>query len=312
MTEKIALVGIGEIARSQHLPAIAASQHWELAAIVSRASQLDGIDHFSTIDAFLDARPDVTTVSLCVPPAPRFDIASAAISRGRHVMLEKPPGSTVSECKALQSLAEHAGVTLFATWHSREAATLDQCEAWLTDKTVTAFTITWKEDVHQWHPGQEWLWEPGGMGVFDPGINALSILSKILPEPVTVTGALLEIPANKQTPIAAKVALRTLSGAKGHAELDWKHKGEPVWAIAVATTAGNLEIYEGGAQATIDGERKQSTNSDTTLAEEYPRLYQRMQQLVASRSSDCDFEPLQLVADIFMLGKRQSVEEFHF
>ena len=33
----------------------------------------------------------------------------------------------------------------------------------------------------RWHPGQEWIWQAGGFGVFDPGINALSIVTRILP-----------------------------------------------------------------------------------------------------------------------------------
>ncbi len=37
-----------------------------------------------------------------------------------------------------------------------------------------------KEDVRRWHPGQDWIWEAGGFGVFDPGINALSILTEVL------------------------------------------------------------------------------------------------------------------------------------
>ena len=42
--------------------------------------------------------------------------------------------------------------------------------------------VTWKEDVRHWHPGQQWIWEAGGFGVFDPGINALSIVTKIMPD----------------------------------------------------------------------------------------------------------------------------------
>ena len=49
---------------------------------------------------------------------------------------------------------------------------------------VNFLKVTWKEDVRKWHPGQEWIWQPGGFGVFDPGINALSIVTKILPEPI--------------------------------------------------------------------------------------------------------------------------------
>jgi hypothetical protein len=41
--------------------------------------------------------------------------------------------------------------------------------------------IVWHEDVRKWHPGQQWIWEPGGFGVFDPGINALSIATRIFP-----------------------------------------------------------------------------------------------------------------------------------
>jgi D-galactose 1-dehydrogenase len=51
-------------------------------------------------------------------------------------------------------------------------------KAWLAGKRqVARGRITWREDVRKWHPGQDWVFEPGGMGVFDPGINALSILT---------------------------------------------------------------------------------------------------------------------------------------
>ena len=39
---KIALVGIGKIAIDQHVPAIANSSHWELAATISRKGSVDG------------------------------------------------------------------------------------------------------------------------------------------------------------------------------------------------------------------------------------------------------------------------------
>ncbi|MFX5656779.1 hypothetical protein ABTE24_21610, partial [Acinetobacter baumannii] len=42
--------------------------------------------------------------------------------------------------------------------------------------------VIWREDVRHWHPDQEWIWQPGGLGVFDPGINALSIVTEILPQ----------------------------------------------------------------------------------------------------------------------------------
>ena len=184
MAMKVALVGIGKIARDQHVPALAASGDWELAATVSRAGTVDGVEAFTDFAAMLAARPDIPMVSLCLPPQPRFAYAEAALRAGRHVMLEKPPGQTLAEVHALQALAAAYGVTLYATWHSRMAEAVAAAKAWLADTVVRRAHITWREDVRKWHPGQDWVFEPAGMGVFDPGINALSILTEILPAPV--------------------------------------------------------------------------------------------------------------------------------
>ena len=170
---KVALVGIGKIARDSHVPAIAGDSDWELAATVSRSGTVDGVEAFTDFADFLAARPDVPVVSLCLPPQPRFAYAEAALVAGRHVMLEKPPGQTLAEVHELQSIAEAQGLSLFATWHSRMAHGVAGAKARLAGKAVTRAHITWREDVRHWHPEQDWVLEPGGMGVFDPGINAL-------------------------------------------------------------------------------------------------------------------------------------------
>jgi len=48
---------------------------------------------------------------------------------------------------------------------------------WISERSIDRVTVAWCENVRQWHPGQDWLWRPGGFGVFDPGINALSIIT---------------------------------------------------------------------------------------------------------------------------------------
>ena len=107
---RIALVGIGKIARDQHVPSIAASVDWELAATVSRNGRVDGVEHFIGIEDMLAARPDIEVVSLCLQPIPRYAAAVSVIRAGRHVMLEKPPGATLAECQSLERLAREAGV----------------------------------------------------------------------------------------------------------------------------------------------------------------------------------------------------------
>jgi D-galactose 1-dehydrogenase len=302
---KIALVGIGKIARDQHVPALAASTAWELAATVSRSGTIDGVESHTDFKAMLAARPDIGVVSLCMPPVPRYDYAAAALLAGRHVMLEKPPGATLAEVHALQALADARGLTLYATWHSRMAEAVAPAKAWLAGKQVLRAHITWREDVRKWHPGQDWVFEPGGMGVFDPGINALSILTEILPAPAHLTAAILEFPANRQTPIAAGL---TFSGGVT-ADFDWRQEGAQTWDIVVETNHGQLALRMGGNRLEIDGV---AVSGEDSIMGEYPALYAQMARLVAAGASDVDLAPMVHVADAMTLGRRMVVDAFDF
>lgn len=301
----VALVGIGKIAVDQHIPAIHASPDWTLAATVSRNGGVPGVEAFTSIAAMLEARPDIPVVSLALPPVPRFAYAEAALKAGRHVMLEKPPGATLAEIHALQALAAAQDVTLYATWHSRMAEAVAPAKAWLRGKTVTRGHINWREDVRRWHPGQDWVWEPGGMGVFDPGINALSILTEILPLPVHLTAARLTYPENRQTPIAA--ALRFSGNVT--ADFDWRQEGPQTWDITVDTPEGALALRMGGNVLDIDG---QPVLGEASIMGEYPALYARMADLVSTGTSDIDLAPMVHVADAMTLGQRETTAAFHF
>jgi D-galactose 1-dehydrogenase len=92
--------------------------------------------------------------------------------------------------------------------------------------------IDWREDVRVWHPGQTWIWEAGGLGVFDPGINALSIATAILPRPFFLTGATLHVPENCQSPIQAELDFVDAAGAPIRAEFDFLQTGPQSWDIA--------------------------------------------------------------------------------
>ncbi len=312
MSMKVALVGIGKIAVDQHIPSIRASRDWELAATVSRHGVIEGIDHYTDITTMLGERPDIECVSLCLPPVPRFEYAVAALEDRRHVMLEKPPGASIAECQALERLARAAGVSIYATWHSREATQVDAAKAWLAGKNLRKLTITWKEDVRRWHPGQTWIWEAGGLGVFDPGINALSILTKILAVPIHVTSAVLFVPENCETPIAADVAFFHPDGAEVTAHFDFRQDGEQIWSIDVDTDDGTMSLVDGGARLAINGIwRDDRMEEGNPLVGEYPRLYARMADLVRTQAIEMDLSPLVHVADAFFLGKRITVEPFH-
>jgi len=302
---RIAIVGLGKIARDQHVPAIVATEGSVLTAVASRNASLAGVPHVATLEDLLRAGPPVDAVALCTPPQVRRAQAAMALAAGKHVMLEKPPGATVGEVKPLLTAAAAAGRTLFATWHSRFAPAVEPARQLLDGRRVTAVRISWKEDVRVWHPGQAWIWQAGGLGVFDPGINALSILTRILPQPLFVTSADLAFPANRAAPIAASLVLSDAKGLPIEAEFDFRQTGPQSWDIHLDTDGGPVTLSSGGARLTTGAEQLVDAPED-----EYAGLYRRFVALVAAGESDVDLAPLQLVADAFMLGRRRTVEPF--
>jgi predicted dehydrogenase len=305
MRLRLGLVGIGKIARDQHLPAIAADDRFALVATASRNNHVDGIAAYKGMDEMI-AAGGLDAVSLCTPPTGRFEQAEAAIRAGLHVMLEKPPAATLSEAEALAALAWDKGVTLFTTWHSREAAGVAPARAWLENKRITGARIEWKEDIRRWHPGQEWILDAGGFGVFDPGINAFSIMTAILPQPLLLKTAQLDFPEGRHSPIAAAMTLQS-GEAEVSATLDFLQVGPQTWTIEVDTDHGMLQLSQGGSILRLPGEPER-----TAPDREYPALYAKFAELIAKRTSDVDVRPMRLVADAFLVAERRQVTAFSF
>jgi D-galactose 1-dehydrogenase len=303
---RIAIVGMGKIARDQHLPAIRGDGAFSLVATISPLGRqnVDGVPHYASLDALLRDGPAVDAIALCTPPQVRYDLAAQALAQGIHVLLEKPPGATLAEVDALEACAASTGATLFAAWHSRFAAGVAPARAWLAGRTIERVSIVWRENVRVWHPGQAWIWEPGGLGVFDPGINALSIATHILPRPMFLRGGSIAVPANRAAPIAADLTFCDTAGVPIHLDLDWRQTGPQSWTITVETAAGTCTLSDGGAVLRVPGGTEHAQDS------EYPGLYTRFAALIHARDSEVDASPLKLVADAFLRARRDSVESF--
>lgn len=311
MPFKLAVVGLGKIARDQHLPVIAADPAFELAAVVSSRSRVEGVPVFRTLGELLASGPAVDAVALCMPPGPRFAAARDALDAGRHVLMEKPPTPTVGELDALRELAAARGRVLFTTWHSQYNPAVDEARRRLAGKTVTALRVTWREDVRHWHPGQDWVWEPGGFGVFDPGVNAFSIVTRVLPEPVFVESCTLETPADRATPIAARVRFKPSWAGEADlsADLDWRQTGEQTWDIDISTADGpRLHLRKGGSELFADGALVVGPAGSGHA--EYAGIYRHFAELLAAGRSHVDAAPLRLVADCFLLGRRVDTHPF--
>ena len=303
---RIALVGIGKIALDQHVPTLAASEDFDLVAAVTHHTAPAGVPGFASIGEMMAAMPEVQAISVCTPPRGRLAVVAEAIAHGLDVMVEKPPAASLCEAEAFIDLARTSGRVLYATWHSREAAAVEPARAWLAGRTIRRVEVNWKEDARVWHPGQEWIWEPG-IGVFDPGINALSVITHILPRPLMLEHAELRFPANRDAPIAADLALTDSAGMPVSVAFDFDQRGLQTWDIDVETDDGHLQLSMGGSRMAVDG-----VAIDVGDQPEYARLYSRFARLLLARESDADLRPFQLVADAFLLGRRVQLGPFEW
>lgn len=302
---RIGVVGMGKIATDEHLPAIAADPRFALAATVERSAPASSIN-FTSYEAMLAEANRLDAVAITTPPGPRFAIARDCIAAGLHVLLEKPPAASLGEIEEVGENAQKRGVSLFTTWHAQHNEAVAAAKTLLAGRKVREMTVIWHENVEKWHPGQRWIWEAGGYGVFDPGINAFSILTRIFPASLFVRKAALHYPRGAHTPIAAEIEFHSAaSGGPLRCSLDWRRSAGEEWTISITTEDGtNVTLLDGGARLVVDGEARPCGPKA-----EYPDIYRRFAELIERGESEVDIAPLRLVADCLLVGSRHVLED---
>jgi D-galactose 1-dehydrogenase len=298
---KIGLIGFGAVAR-RHVDVIAASQQFELVAIASVTPVVEGPNCpvFAHHREMLTDVPLLDAVAICTPPGARYDIARDALLAGKDVLLEKPPSVTLGEMMALEEVALKMQRSVFAAWHSKFNGAVSRAQELLAGRTIRRIGIQWLEDVERWHSNQNWIWEPKGLGVFDAGINALSILTQITAGPVIVTDSAMWSLPGRQAPIAAQIEGRLADGlGKLRIDLDWRCQEECRELLIECIDGTVLRLFQSGRSLEVDGVPLIAESN-----QEYQRLYAHFSSLIKEGRSDVDLEPLRLMADAFMIARR--------
>jgi predicted dehydrogenase len=303
---RIAMIGLGAVAFKQHLSVIDLHPRFEIVAGADphpADTSLAGRQYRDWRD-MLAAEPTIEAVVVCTPPDLHCRVALDAIAAGKHVLLEKPPCSTLGEFRRVCDAAGRAGVTLMASYHSRFGGAVERAREILAGEQVAGVEMIWKEDAVALHSRKEWMGKVGGFGVFDFGINGLSILTRVLPMPLVVRAATLHVPDGWQTPIAAELDFAGLRDEdRLHADIDWRSRVE-IRTIDIVTRSGRrVRLPFTGHRLEVDG---------TLLVDEgnleYRRLYDRFAELIDRGESDIDDSPLVAVADVFLVGRRLPAE----
>lgn len=127
MTIRIGVVGVG-FGTAVHVPAFV-SEGLDVVAVMARrreraeeAAVAFGITEvFTDFDAML-AMEGLDAVSIATPPGLHFEMATAALRAGKHVICEKPFALNVAEAKAMADLAAASGRTAMIAHEFRFAS----------------------------------------------------------------------------------------------------------------------------------------------------------------------------------------------
>jgi len=301
---RIAIIGFGKIAQTQHVPAILANPDFRLVAAVSPRDMVDlGIPLFTTLNALLAERSlGLDAVAICTPPDARHDIAVQCLDAGLHLLLEKPAASSLGEAADISRRSLIVKKTAFATWHAQHQPAVRDAARVIAKEGLSSLAVDWREDPQKWHPGQDWIWQPKGFGVFEAGLNALSIITRLIPSPILVRSAAFTMQGDGQQPIEATLEFNA-AGTFGPiiAEFDWRPDQEEHRVIKATTSAGTkLLIKDGGRPLIING----MASAQKPSKGEYPALYARFAQLIAKERRDMDLEPLRIAADAYLIARR--------
>lgn len=296
---RLALVGYGKIAQDQHIPNILRHQALELTALVSTSGRgPETYPVYRTLDALL-AQEKIDALVIATPARPRAALARRALEAGLHVFLEKPPAVTLGDVEMLAQLADRQKCTLFTSWHAQANPAVAIAADYVQAEGLAHMDISWCEDVEQWHPGQQWIWQAGGFGVMDAGMNALSIASRLCRHNICVEKSSFLMHSAGLQPLRASLLARSANG-RISGLFDWTHKGKAQWTIEITTQMDNIILLDqGGARLFYNAQNIVQSQDEHS---EYHALYAAFIDHIARGRSYVDTQPLRIVADMWLMA----------
>ncbi len=114
MALRVGIVGYGHIGQVHKNAMLADPKHFKLAAI--KTSHPENVEpelrHLAikTIDEFISKRPQLAII--CTPAGTHAEVSIPLMSRGIHILTEKPIDATVSQAEAMAENAKRYGVRL--------------------------------------------------------------------------------------------------------------------------------------------------------------------------------------------------------
>ncbi|MEV5598514.1 Gfo/Idh/MocA family oxidoreductase [Streptomyces sp. NPDC052496] len=196
-TLRIGLLGTGPWAQRVHAPALAAHPGVSLTGVWGRRPEAA-----AALAASHGTRPyaspeelfaDTDALAVALPPSVQADLAVRAAEAGRHLLLDKPVATTVTEARAVADAADRAGVASVVFFTARfgaaEGEWVDKAAAaggWFTAHADWLGSV-FAADSDSPYAASPWRREKGAL--WDVGPHALSLLLPVLGDAEHVTAA---------------------------------------------------------------------------------------------------------------------------
>lgn len=115
---RIGIIGFGGIARGAHLPSFREAG-WSVVAVadIDPQAQRSAKNDFGIQKVYSDyndliADESVEVIDLCTHPTLREGVVFSAAKHKKHIITEKPFGTTITECTRMIDIANRAGIKL--------------------------------------------------------------------------------------------------------------------------------------------------------------------------------------------------------
>jgi predicted dehydrogenase len=219
---RLGIVGCGWVALERHLPALARVDEVDVVALadhdadaLGRAAALVPTARPFESVAALSADPDVEAVAVCVPPTGHVDVALTALSKGKHVLVEKPLATTLEDADRLVDAAGASAGKVVVGFNFRRHRLVERARSLVSAGEVgdvmcirSAFTNDVPlDDAARWR-GTRAL---GGGGILDRAVHEFDLWRYLLSDDIAEVFA-YSVPGRTDDDVAV-VAARMRRGA---------------------------------------------------------------------------------------------------
>ena len=263
------VIGCGGIAYRRTIPGMIKAENSRLIAVMDsdptaakKVQSEFGTEYaFDSIDRLL-AIDEIDAVYIASPVFCHKEQVIAAAKAGKHILLEKPMGLTVSEAKEIDKVCKEYDVMLGVGLMMRFNSIHEKLKCLIEDGKLGEI-VSVRSQFTCWYPEIEGAWRQkletsGGGALMDMGIHCIDLIRFILGMDVSeVTAFTSNQTFSYEVESAASVIMRMENGALAYVDAAFN--------IPDDATVCKLEVYGTKGSAVIEGSLGQEDSGEGTL-----------------------------------------------